>query len=215
MTLQDQLDALLEATAYDSTGTKIGAVRQVYVDNGTGKATFATVATGVFSADAIVPLHGARLLDDEVHLDHTRQAVKDSPRLDHTEDSLTPPQEAELLEHYGLEAPWVRGDGAERGEAAGGDGRTAGPTAPARDSAPAPATASTTTARSTTAPQGAESKGAEVKGAEVKGTESKGTESKGAGAPPAGSAATGTAPAGRRSGSSRIDIAALKRDPAS
>ena len=77
MTLKDQLDALLDATAFDSTGTKIGAVRQVYVDDATGKITFATVSTGIFSSDAIVPLHGARLLDEELHLDHTRSVIRD------------------------------------------------------------------------------------------------------------------------------------------
>ena len=92
MNLKDQLDALLDATAFDSTGTKIGAVRQVYVDDATGKITFATVSTGIFSSDAIVPLHGARLLDGELHVDHTRSAVRDSPRPDHTEDGLTPAQ---------------------------------------------------------------------------------------------------------------------------
>ena len=64
MNLKDQLDVLLDATAYDSTGVKIGAVRQLYVDDASGKITFATVSTGIFSADAIVPLHGARLIDD-------------------------------------------------------------------------------------------------------------------------------------------------------
>lgn len=108
MTLKDQLDALLDATAFDSTGTKIGAVRQVYVDDASGKITFATVSTGIFSSDAIVPLHGARLLDDELHVDHTRAVIRDSPRPDYTEDALTPEQEVKLLEYYGLEAP-VRG----------------------------------------------------------------------------------------------------------
>ncbi|MFN3602399.1 MAG: PRC-barrel domain-containing protein [Dietzia sp.] len=108
MTLKDQLDALLDATAFDSTGTKIGAVRQVYVDDASGKITFATVSTGIFSSDAIVPLHGARLLDDELHVDHTRTVIRDSPRPDHTEDALTPEQEVRLLEYYGIEAP-VRG----------------------------------------------------------------------------------------------------------
>jgi len=103
VTLKDQLDALLDATAFDSTGTKIGAVRQVYVDDATGKITFATVSTGIFSSDAIVPLHGARLLDEELHLDHTRSVIRDSPRPDRTEDGLTPDQESTLLEHYGIE----------------------------------------------------------------------------------------------------------------
>lgn len=105
MTLKDQLDALLDATVFDSTGTKIGAVRQVYVDDDSGKITFATVSTGIFSSDAIVPLHGARLLDGELHVDHTRSVIRDSPRPDHTEDALTAAQEVKLLEYYGIEAP--------------------------------------------------------------------------------------------------------------
>ncbi|EYT65271.1 hypothetical protein H483_0101675 [Dietzia sp. UCD-THP] len=105
MTLKDQLDALLDATAFDSTGAKIGAVRQVYVDDASGKITFATVSTGIFSSDAIVPLYGARLLDDELHVDHTRAVIRDSPRPDHTEDALTPEQEVRLLEYYGIDAP--------------------------------------------------------------------------------------------------------------
>ena len=105
MNLKEQLDALLDATAFDSTGTKVGSVRQVYVDDASGKLTFATVSTGIFSADAIVPLHGARLLDSELHLDHTRSVIRDSPRPDNTEDALTPDQEVKLLEYYGIEAP--------------------------------------------------------------------------------------------------------------
>ncbi|GLB64085.1 hypothetical protein NCCP2495_19640 [Dietzia sp. NCCP-2495] len=111
--LKEQLDALLDATAFDSTGTKVGAVRQVYVDDASGKITFATVSTGIFSADAIVPLHGARLLDRELHVDHTRAVIRDSPRPDDTEDGLSPEQEIKLLEYYGIEAQTRR-----RGDAA-------------------------------------------------------------------------------------------------
>lgn len=138
MNLKDQLDALLDATAFDSTGAKIGAVRQVYVDDASGKITFAAVSTGIFSADAIVPLHGARLLDDELHVDHTRAVIRDSPRPDNTEDALTPEQEAKLLEYYGIETPTrLRRTAApstgpsagaatgEAGKPAKGDGKTA------------------------------------------------------------------------------------------
>lgn len=123
MNLKDQLDALLDATAYDSTGVKIGAVRQLYVDDASGKITFATVSTGIFSADAIVPLHGARLIDDELHIDHTRAVVRDSPRPDGTEDALTPDKEIRLLEYYGIEPPTAHTLARE----------TAAPHTPARD----------------------------------------------------------------------------------
>lgn len=133
MTLKDQLDALLDATAFDSTGTKIGAVRQVYVDDASGKITFATVSTGIFSSDAIVPLHGARLLDDELHVDHTRAVIRDSPRPDHTEDALTPEQEVKLLEYYGLEAPEKTGTPGTKpaGEKPAGE-KSPGKTAPGK-----------------------------------------------------------------------------------
>lgn len=102
MSAQEQLEMLLSATAYDSSGTKIGSVRQVYLDDSTGRATFATVTTGIFSADAIIPLFGARLLDRELHLDFTKATIAAAPRFDHTEDSLTPEQEVDLLEHFDI-----------------------------------------------------------------------------------------------------------------
>lgn len=131
MNLKDQLDALLDATAFDSTGAKVGTVRQIYVDDASGKATFATVATGIFSADAIVPLHGARLLDDELHVDHTRAVIRDSPRPDNTEDALTPEQEARLLEYYGIETPTRL-----RGTSASGPGTATGESAPSGGTEP-------------------------------------------------------------------------------
>nr|WP_241731517.1 MULTISPECIES: PRC-barrel domain-containing protein [unclassified Dietzia] len=123
----------MDATAFDSTGTKIGAVRQVYVDDASGKITFATVSTGIFSSDAIVPLHGARLLDDELHVDHTRAVIRDSPRPDHTEDALTPEQEVKLLEYYGLEAPEKTGTPGTKpaGEKPAGE-KSPGKTAPGK-----------------------------------------------------------------------------------
>ncbi|HJE90531.1 MAG TPA: hypothetical protein K8V11_05940 [Dietzia timorensis] len=105
MSAQEQLEMLLSATAFDSAGTKVGDVRQVYLDDATGRATFASVSTGIFSADAVVPLFGSRLLDGELHLGHKKAAIKESPRFDNSEDALTPDQERDLLEHFGMEAP--------------------------------------------------------------------------------------------------------------
>lgn len=105
MSAQEQLEMLLSATAFDSAGTKVGDVRQVYLDDATGRATFASVSTGIFSADAVVPLFGSRLLDGELHLGHKKSNIKDSPRFDNSEDSLTPDQERDLLEHFGMDAP--------------------------------------------------------------------------------------------------------------
>lgn len=114
MSAQEQLEMLLSARAFDGSGTKVGDVRQVYLDDSTGRATFATVSTGIFSADAIVPLFGARLLDGELHLEHSKSTIKSAPRFDHTEDALTPEQELDLLEHFGIEAAPLDGDATDK-----------------------------------------------------------------------------------------------------
>lgn len=169
MNLKDQLDALLDSTAFDSTGAKVGAVRQIYVDDASGKATFATVATGIFSADAIIPLHGARLLDDELHVDHTRAVIRDSPRPDNTEDALTPEQEVKLLEYYGIETPArLRGAAAPGPGTATGESASSGGEPPGAGTSPGTAseggnksatTSSATSSSSTDTPEPAKTSG--------------------------------------------------------
>lgn len=180
---------LLSATAFDSVGTKVGDVRQVYLDDATGRATFATVATGIFSSDALVPLFGSRLLDGELHLAHTKATVKDSPRFDNTEDSLAPEQERDLLEHYGLEVPPLEGgadaapsgDRAERPQEESGNEKPG--TIPARrlasvdggakdDAAPTPATTAPSTARKGSTPASATGSASASKAASAKGSPS-------------------------------------------
>lgn len=124
MSAQEQLEMLLSATAFDSAGTKVGDVRQVYLDDATGRATFASVSTGIFSADAVVPLFGSRLLDGELHLGHKKSAIKDSPRFDNSEDALTPDQERDLLEHFGMDAPPLDPTAEQRRDAAGREDAT-------------------------------------------------------------------------------------------
>ncbi|ANI91350.1 hypothetical protein [Dietzia timorensis] len=129
MSAQEQLEMLLSATAFDSAGTKVGDVRQVYLDDATGRATFASVSTGIFSADAVVPLFGSRLLDGELHLGHKKAAIKDSPRFDNSEDTLTPDQERDLLEHFGMDAPPLDPAAQQRRDAAAREDASSEPAA--------------------------------------------------------------------------------------
>lgn len=105
MSLQDQLDALLDATVIDSAGVKVGKVERIYLDDVTGKATFATVSTGIFSADSTLPLYGAQLLEGELHVDHTKQKIKSAPHMKEIEDGLSPDVEADLCDYFGIDLP--------------------------------------------------------------------------------------------------------------
>ena len=51
MITQDQLRAVVGATAYDRAGDKIGKVGQVYYDDATDQPTWVTVNTGFFGVE--------------------------------------------------------------------------------------------------------------------------------------------------------------------
>ncbi|UFQ17085.1 MULTISPECIES: DUF2382 domain-containing protein [Streptomyces] len=113
-------DALKGLTAYDRTGEKIGSIERVYLDDRTGRPEWVTVKTGLFGMkESFVPLAGARLRGDDLHVTATKEAVKEAPRVD-ADQHLDPGQEHELYAHYGLARP-----GAAPGPAPTGTG-TAG-----------------------------------------------------------------------------------------
>jgi len=102
---QDQIPSLIQSTAYDPSGDKIGAVKQVYLDDRTDQPQFATVHTGLFGLkETFVPLEGAQLQGDRVVVPVDKAQVKDAPNIDPdgSDGSLTPTQVAELYRHYHL-----------------------------------------------------------------------------------------------------------------
>jgi hypothetical protein len=62
--MAQHVEDLIGDAVYDLGGAKIGKVKRVYVDNASGAPTWASVSTGLFSEDSLVPLAGARLRDD-------------------------------------------------------------------------------------------------------------------------------------------------------
>ncbi|MFD4029721.1 PRC and DUF2382 domain-containing protein [Streptomyces sp. NPDC058637] len=110
-----ELDGL---TVYDSDGEKVGSVGRVYVDDDTGKPDWITVKTGMFGMkESFVPLAGARRVGSDLHVSHTKDRVKDAPRVD-ADAHLSVAEEEELYRHYGLTRKAAGHAGA------GGDART-------------------------------------------------------------------------------------------
>ncbi|MFG2893055.1 PRC and DUF2382 domain-containing protein [Streptomyces sp. NPDC048248] len=99
----------------DEEGAKVGTVQQVYRDDATNAPEWITVRTGLFGMkETFVPLAGARRTEGELRVPHTKDRIKEAPRID-AEGHLDPSEEAELYRHYGLTRPGAGGP------AAGGD----------------------------------------------------------------------------------------------
>ncbi|MFD6419275.1 PRC and DUF2382 domain-containing protein [Streptomyces sp. NPDC060194] len=127
----EQLDGL---TVYDSDGEKVGSVGRVYVDDATGKPDWITVKTGLFGMkESFVPLAGARRVGTDLHVTHTKDSVKDAPKVD-ADAHLSVAEEEELYRHYGMtdRSAGTLGQGtAGNAGTTGADGRTATGTAAA------------------------------------------------------------------------------------
>ena len=138
---QNDIDTIVDRDVYGSDGTKIGAARQVYVDDETGAPEWVTVRTGLFgTSESFVPLADATVSGDRVVVPYDKSFVKDAPNL-REDGHLTPDQERELYAYYGRtdsdrrsaavgrqdrHTPAVGGDDAAGDTAVGRD--TSGPT---------------------------------------------------------------------------------------
>ncbi|MCM3660914.1 PRC and DUF2382 domain-containing protein [Georgenia satyanarayanai] len=105
MITEQQATSIIEnkVTVVGTDGDKIGNVGTLYFDDETGRPDWVTVKTGLFgSSETFVPLEGASLSGDTLTVRHTKEAVKDAPRMD-ADQHLDLDQEAELYRYYGLD----------------------------------------------------------------------------------------------------------------
>ncbi|MFI9631870.1 PRC-barrel domain-containing protein [Nocardia sp. NPDC051929] len=102
--MTEMLETLIGSSVYGPEGEKIGKVKRVYVDNNSGSPTWIAVSTGLFSADALVPLAGAEHRPEAAVLQVRvgKDAVKASPQLDHN-GQISPQAEQELFDHYQID----------------------------------------------------------------------------------------------------------------
>ncbi|MEU3709533.1 PRC and DUF2382 domain-containing protein [Streptomyces catenulae] len=119
--LGDTPQDLTGLNVVDAEGAKVGSVQQVYRDDATNVPEWITVRTGLFGMkETFIPLAGARRVDDELHVPHTKETIKEAPRID-ADGHLDPSEEDELYRHYGLTRPGTTGGpkGADTGSPAG------------------------------------------------------------------------------------------------
>jgi hypothetical protein len=99
---KDDIRNLAGGSVTGSDGTKIGEISQFYLSDSTGEPTWATVKTGLFGTqESFVPLSGATVEGNELHVAYDKAAVREAPRVD-TDGHLTLEEEANLYRHYGI-----------------------------------------------------------------------------------------------------------------
>ncbi|MFE7118982.1 PRC and DUF2382 domain-containing protein [Streptomyces sp. NPDC057654] len=109
----------------DADGHRVGSVQQVYRDDRTGDPEWITVRTGMFGTkETFVPLAGAQEADGDLRVPHSKDTIKDAPRIE-ADGHLDPAEEDRLYRHYGL----MPGAGAKGQAGEAGHGRHAAPAA--------------------------------------------------------------------------------------
>ncbi|MEU8352363.1 MULTISPECIES: PRC-barrel domain-containing protein [Streptomyces] len=116
--------SLIGRKAFDSEGTKIGTVDEVYLDDATGLPAWAAVRTGLFGRDAFVPLEPSELVEDSLRVPFRRAVIRHAPDFG-VGRHLSPEQELQLYHHYGLDAA-TPGEASEEAPGEEGFGRIAG-----------------------------------------------------------------------------------------
>ena len=96
-----QVGVWLNRTVIDPSGTKVGTVTDVYVDDDTKQPDWLAISTGMFGTKvSFVPLDGARVDNDDVIVAYDKETIKDAPRVE-ADGALSVDEEQELYAHYG------------------------------------------------------------------------------------------------------------------
>ncbi|RBM17994.1 hypothetical protein DI005_20365 [Prauserella sp. PE36] len=109
-------DDLVDSTVVDERGSKIGKVGTVYLADDTHEPEWVTVRTGMFGQkESFVPLRGASLDSDGLHVQVAKDKVSDAPRID-ADGHLSQEESVELYRYYDLPAPRSTMENARRGK---------------------------------------------------------------------------------------------------
>lgn len=102
MITEKNLKDLFAATAYDKDGDKLGAVKEIFVDDETGQPAFAEVGHGLFGmSSSLVPMRGHRFSGEDLQLAFSKDRIKDAPDVG-TDEHLTREDQQRVWDHYQL-----------------------------------------------------------------------------------------------------------------
>lgn len=97
-----EIVSLLQANAYDNSGSKLGSVEGVFLNDDTGLPTFVEVSHGLFGRNSsIVPLRGARLEASKLNLGFAKDTIQDAPDIN-PDNGLSTIEQDDVFAHYGV-----------------------------------------------------------------------------------------------------------------
>lgn len=104
-----QTSGLIGCTILGNDDEKIGDVVDVYFDDETQQAAWVSVHSGMFGrSSSFIPLAGASLDDDGLHVPYDKETIKNAPSVEN-EDHIEPAEESQLSSHYGLSGRHAKG----------------------------------------------------------------------------------------------------------
>ncbi|GAA1271275.1 PRC and DUF2382 domain-containing protein [Saccharothrix xinjiangensis] len=100
---QAEVDRLYECEVIDERGERIGAVKQVWLDDRDGRPVWASVHTGLFGLkETFVPIQDATMGSGTITVHVDKQKVKGAPSIDVSDQHMSQEQQDELYSYYDL-----------------------------------------------------------------------------------------------------------------
>lgn len=114
MQTQTNVQELMGCDVVDNDGSKVGTVKQVYLNDRTGAPEWVTVHTGWFgSRESFVPLTSAHSESGRLTVPYDKDTIKNAPNVN-ADEHLSQDQIVELYRHYGIRPPAGRRQNDER-----------------------------------------------------------------------------------------------------
>ncbi|MFD4641911.1 DUF2382 domain-containing protein [Lentzea sp. NPDC058436] len=100
---QTHVEALYDCDVIDNKGEKIGSVKRVWLEDGTGKPMWAEVHTGLFGMkEHFVPIQQGQVAGGAITVPVSKEQVKDSPSMNTSDDHMSDTEQEALYRHYGM-----------------------------------------------------------------------------------------------------------------
>ncbi|MFD4671358.1 DUF2382 domain-containing protein [Lentzea sp. NPDC058450] len=100
---QKHVEALYDCDVIDNHGEKIGSVKRVWLEDGTGRPMWAEVHTGLFGMkESFVPIQQGEVAGGGITVPVSKQQVKDAPSVHTSDDHMSDEEQEALYRHYGM-----------------------------------------------------------------------------------------------------------------
>ncbi len=106
---QTHVEALYDCDVIDNHGEKIGSVKRVWLEDGTGSPMWAEVHTGLFGMkESFVPIQQGQVAGGAITVPVAKEQVKDAPSVHTSGNHMSDQEQEALYRHYGMKIPQAK-----------------------------------------------------------------------------------------------------------